>query len=126
MNSLLCDFAGSVLTTGDFSAVYRALLPTKAKWLRIGVYLGLTIEEMEAIEKENIRDGFETCLRKMVSMWLKRRELNPSWQTLVDVLRDEVVGEQGVADDIQRKHISETAGGRVTSLDPDSSPRIGK
>ncbi len=109
----------------DFSAVYRALLPTKKNWLMIGVYLGLTYEEMEATEKENIRDGLETCLRKMVSMWLKRRELNPSWKTLVDVLRDEVIGEQGVADDVQRKHISETAGGTVTSLDPDSSPRIG-
>ncbi len=110
----------------DFPSVYRALLPTKAKWLMTGVYLGLKIEEMEGIEKENIGYGLETCLRKMASMWLKRRELNPSWKTLVDVLRDEVIGEQGVAADIQRKHINETAGGRVTSLDPDSSPGIGK
>ncbi len=114
---------------GDYPAVYSALLPTKANWLDIGVYLGLTIEEMEAIEKENIRDGLKTCLRKMVSMWLKRRELNPSWQKLVDVLGSKVIDEQGVADDVQREHIDETTGGKVTSLDPDSplsTPGIGK
>ncbi len=102
---------------GDFLTVYSALLPTKAKWLMIGVCLGLRIEEMEGTEKENIRDGLETCLRKMVSMWLKQRELNPSWQTLVNVLGSVVIGEQGVADDIQQKHMKETP---VTPLDPKS------
>lgn len=93
-----------ILREDDHSAVFRAVYRAKGRWRYIGIALGMQRFELNSI-KTRCDDNPEDCLDEMISCWLKRQDLNPTWQDLVDALKDEIVGEQGIAVDIERHYM---------------------
>ena len=88
----------------DFRDVKHALFDIRYKWKNIGLELGLTRTELN-----NLRRSDEENLDDVVEMWLKRRQLNPTWKTLVTALRQKTVDEDSVADAIEQKYLEEAS-----------------
>ncbi len=81
----------------------RAVFEARVNWRPIGIELGLNIVKLNDIE-ERYR-GNDRRMEEVVSEWLNKQSLNPCWQSLVDVLKDRTVGEEGVAAAIVKKFI---------------------
>lgn len=103
-NTCVRPTSGKLLTEKDTSKVIKALRDAKVKWRQIGTELNILIVDLETIQIES-GNRVDECLQKMVTLWLKRRSLNPSWQSLVKALREVTVDEEGVAADIEEKFI---------------------
>lgn len=103
----------AVLTRSNLKDVLRAAYPAREKWWWIGLELGIEDSELDGIKGSD-----EECLRRMISAWLQRRSLSPSWQSLANALRDKMVGHEDVADDIEKTFVTvqgeeSTAPGKV-------------
>ncbi len=111
--------AGNILTENkDCKAVCDALWPIKAKWRQIGVWLGLKYTDINALVHRYGRDETERCLQEMVSVWLTKYKLEPTWQTVAAVLENEIICEEELAYDIKKKYMKkEEAGGFLDPLD---------
>lgn len=109
----------STLTKKDYKAILRAVFPARRKWWWIGLELGLDTSELDSIKGSD-----EECLREMISTWLNKRTLNPSWQSILEALRSTLVGHEGVAADIEEKFV--TAGGSEIAATGLQNPSAGK
>ncbi len=90
----------------DFPAVCAALREGRYKWQQIGIELGLSYEDLV-----NLQDEYrlsERCLSHMIHMWLSRRSLRPTWESLIAALREITVGEEGLAADIEEMYGKQT------------------
>ena len=92
----------------DLAEILHILGTSVTKWREIGVVLGLEENVLNRIEHEN-RD-LMSCLRKMVSEWLKKnynieRFGEPTWLKLAAAVRSSVGGSNSaLAQEIARKH----------------------
>ena len=87
--------------SGDDSAEVKAALgDVQAKWKEIGIFLGLEIKKLNALDK----------MSEMVDMWLKKRYDithfgDPSWQKLVGAVGSKAgAGDVAAAADIASKY----------------------
>ncbi len=78
--------------------VLRAVYSARAKWRFIGLELGLSPDDLDNIKKES-QDN-EERIEKVLTKWLRQPSLNPSWESLAECLRSEVVGREDLAMDI--------------------------
>lgn len=101
--------AGTFLTVKDFREVYEQLYPQRLKWRPIGVRLGLQCDLLENIEDQYRKN--EKRLEQTLMEWLRRRHLNPTWQSLIDALRHRTVGDEGAAEDLEEYVMSGAEGG---------------
>ena len=80
--------------------VIAALGDVETKWKEIGIFLGLEIKKLNALDD----------MPEMVEMWLsKRYDINhfgnPSWQKLVSAVGSKAgAGDVAAAEDIASKH----------------------
>ncbi len=84
--------------------VLTELIVICSKWYNIGLGLGLTagtLEAMKAPFKEQ-----EDCLRDMLKEWLNRSP-NPSWQSLIRVLRSPIVGKEPLASYLEKQYCTQ-------------------
>lgn len=87
--------------------VVTELFPVCADWHDIGLALNLTPATLNAIETPN--KAHKHCLRDMLMEWLNTPE--PSWEGLVQALRNPFVGHQELADRLEAKfHPQEKSG----------------
>ncbi len=96
-----------LLTVDDLREVYDPMYPQMVNWRRIGLRLGLPPYILD-----NIGDQYrnnEQRLEKMLLEWLRRRNLRPCWQSLIDALNHQTVGDEGAADDIRKYLLSRAA-----------------
>ena len=89
--------------------MYEELYTARIKWYNIGLKLRLELSDLDNIEDQHASKGSDRCLQKMIIMWLKKRSLNPSWNTLVDALNAKTVGEEALADSIKEKYVKPAA-----------------
>ncbi len=90
--------ADRLLTLDDFQAVYEQLYPLRGKWESIGELLGLSQDlDNYKVEYKNNHQR----LRMVILDWLRWRKLRPTWKALIEALRDETVGDEGAAHDLQ-------------------------
>ena len=92
--------AGKALTENDYREVYEALFDAKTKWREIGSGLGLGKPTLDNIEDQYHHKN-NRCLEEMISTYLKRPSLKPSWQALINVLKSKDVDEGGLARKIE-------------------------
>ncbi len=100
-----------VLTISDYTEVYDRLHPQRLKWKPIGERLNLRINDLENIDDENRSN--DQRLKKMILGWLRRRNLKPTWQSLIDALRHRTVDEEGAAEDLLEYLLSRPAAGEL-------------
>ena len=68
------------------SAVFKELLPLAARWVTIGVLLGIDDYPGKIDKIKSDERTVEEQLRKMLSEWLKTPSLQPSWTSLANAL----------------------------------------
>ena len=81
------------------ASVQEALWEGRAKWLNLGLELGLSKGTLDAIQRTN-HHVVDDCFRETLAMWLRSYELRPSWRSLARSLRAAPVGLGELADQI--------------------------
>ena len=89
----------------DFLKVLQ-VVRYESRWFELGLALGLIAPLLEDIRKTH-KDDVSECRRGMLGAWLSQRDHAhiPSWKTLCDALRSPVVGNNGLANRIQRTYL---------------------
>ena len=77
-----------------------------SKWKKVGVALGLTLAQIDAIEELRVADPIG-CFSEVFTHWQQMSTLQQpvSWTTLVTVLRSQYVGEERLADFLHKTFV---------------------
>ena len=94
------------LTLSNLKTVREALYDVRSKWEDIGIEL-LDKNEIDAIKKEKFNNVGD-CLTEMFSVYLKRNNPAPSWDSIIAALRAKAVGLPQLAQDLEQKYLSPT------------------
>ena len=86
----------------DFRDVFRSVLDILQLWEDLGMALGLKVAELSVIEED--KSTSKARMKAVLLAWLQGRGLDPSWQTLCKALRDKLVGQPNLADDIEKDY----------------------
>ena len=89
----------------QFTESVAAVIPDK--WRRVGLVLGVTQAQLNAIEKQHRGDPLDS-FTEVFSMWqqLATPDNNPvKWSTLVNVLKSRTVAEETLAELIRSKFL---------------------
>ncbi len=100
----------------DFNKIYETLFEARAKWYNLGLALGLDTGTLDSIKHNN--KECEACLREA----LKQRDNTTklTWTDMVIALRKPHVGENTMADKLQRKYAPKSMS--QSSSQPSSGP----
>ena len=90
------------LSEADLSVVLEDLHPARAKWYNIGLQLGVSANDLDAIQSQFMNP--EDALRELLKEWLKTVNPAPMWGAVVDALRNTTVGEFQLAEKLQHRH----------------------
>lgn len=90
------------LTVEDLKKVRSSLWEARAKWMDIGIELDMKVSSLEAIKHDHEEVG--SCLRVMLTEWLKQIDPPPTWASLVDALKNPTVGCAQLADTIEKTY----------------------
>ena len=76
------------------------------KWKRVGMALGLSQAQINAINKHHLADPLD-CFAEVFHLWqqLSTSQQPVNWTTLVTVLCSRTVGEEHLADNLQEHFI---------------------
>ena len=97
--------ASQEISLFQFTESVAAVIPDK--WRRVGLALGLTQAQLNAIDDQHRGKSLES-FAEVFSMWqhLATADNNPvKWSTLVRVLKSRTVGEETLAESIKSKFI---------------------
>ncbi len=79
----------------DFTEVKCAVFEARAKWSDIGLKLGIRKSDLDNIQGSDN----SSRLGEMLTIWLKRRHsMNPTWESLVEALKSDMVDQMDVAE----------------------------
>ena len=90
------------LTVDDLKEVRSSLWEARAKWMDIGIELDMKVSSLEAIKHDH--DDVDSCIRVMLTNWLKQMTPPPTWEALVDALKKPTVGCAQLAGTIEKTH----------------------
>ena len=91
------------LTLDDLNVVQNSSWDARAKWFNLGLQLNVKPSSLEAIQHKN-KDHPDDCMTEMLILWLKQSNPRPSWSSLVAALKQQTVGQEDLADRIERQH----------------------
>ena len=106
--------SSSRLPLSSLATIREALYDVRSKWEDIGIEL-LDKNETDAIKKEK-QNALRDCLTEMLSIYLKRSNPEPSWNSIIAALRAKAVGESQLAQDLEEKYLSQTVMSRQQKL----------
>ena len=89
----------------SFVDVLRELSEITNKWFELGLALGLKYSTLNGIETD--KTTVDERKREMVRSWLQKKDecTPPSWQALVEALKDTLVQHIDVAENIEQKYL---------------------
>ena len=93
-------YTGDVVSLIHFNEYVASKIPSK--WKRVGVHLGLSLPQIDAIDSHRRGEPFE-CFADVFKYWQSEStpERPANWATLISVLRSNTVGEETLAEHIQ-------------------------
>jgi hypothetical protein len=65
---------------------FRATIKIATEWQNIGALISIPEYTLNAIDLSNKGNGPVSCLRVMLTGWLKRTDPPPSWSELADAV----------------------------------------
>ena len=71
-----------------------------SKWYHIGLQIGLQPATLHGIEIKHPTD-IQRRLNEVFNEWISRSEQNPTWTTLIEVLRLDSIGERQLASELE-------------------------
>ena len=100
------------LYTRDLATLCTVLRGVAVKWLDIGLQLGMSIDDLDAIKANPLLlvEGVRGCLRTMLKEWLHSTPSAPNTQypdldALIDALRTPCVGESRLASNLKEEFL---------------------
>ena len=66
--------------------VFKLLHPVASDWQNIGTLLGIDESSLSTI-RANENNKVISCLREMLSLWLKQSSPRPTWEALSDAVK---------------------------------------
>ena len=83
-----------------------AVIP--AKWRLVGVQLELSTGTLDSIQTENAGkpNGCIHSFEQVFTEWKRLGTRPHTWETIIDALRTQAVGEIALADEVLNKHCS--------------------
>ena len=75
-----------------------------ARWQILGIFLNFEHGRLQCIETNNAKDC-NNCLLEVLSEWLKRDDLKPSWEAIVEAISE--MGEGNQAKHLRAKYCSQ-------------------
>ena len=93
-------YTGDVVSLFQFNEYVGSKIPSK--WKRVGVALGLSQAQIDAIDCHRRGDPFE-CFSDVFKYWQNEStpERPANWATLISVLQSNTVGEEALAEHVQ-------------------------
>lgn len=89
----------------DLQIVLEALVDVNKKWKKLGLALGLKKPTIERIKADYGNDT-EECKEEMLTLWLRGVDgCTPSWNDLVDALRNQNVQHADIAGVIEKEYL---------------------
>ena len=95
------DLPGNALTLDDLGLLLEELLDVRTQWYSLGVQFKLSVGTLDGI-REQFSDPRDQLL-VMLKTWLTTG-VNPSWNTLTNVLRSQYVGASLLANILEAKY----------------------
>ena len=95
------------LSEADLSAVLQDIHPARTKWYNIGLQLGVLATDLDAIRAQYANPEDDLC--EMLKKWLKVADPVPTWEAVVNALKNVTVEEFQLAERLQQKHKHATA-----------------
>ena len=92
------------LCLSDLSKARDALYDVRSKWENIGIELLLSKNDTDAIKRQHPSLNPLDCLTEMLSIYLKRKILEPSWDKIIAALKVRAIDESGLAYDLEQKY----------------------
>ena len=87
----------------DLRDVTNELGSVMNKWFQIGVQLGVSEAKLHQIEADH--DTANRCLSEVIIFWLNgNTNISVTWDSLIEALESSIVGEQGLAKRLIKKH----------------------
>ncbi len=80
------------------------LKPVRALWYNLGLGLKVDQGDLDSISSK-IKEPFDG-LREILTIWLDQHGCPPTWQTVVDVLRNPVIDKKCLATALEVKYCS--------------------
>ena len=121
LHSDIILYLSGKLSLSDLKVVREALYQERSKWDDIGIELGISKNDIDAIRKEKLGDTGE-CLTELISYYLK--EDNASWSNIILALRAQSINNNDLAQKLEAKFIvlnTETASTSSSHKDKQSS-----
>ena len=87
---ILCYVSVGSLSINDFDVVLEAIWDARVEWFNLGLALGISITDMQAIKQE-AGPSVEACFRAVIKSWLTQEDPRPTWAALVEALRSPMV-----------------------------------
>ena len=89
-----------------FQFIESVAIKIPSKWKSVGIALGLTQTQIDAIEELRLADPIG-CFSEVFTLWqqLSTPQQSVSWTTLIIVLRSQSVGEEALADFLQQRFV---------------------
>lgn len=94
----------AILGIKDFKTVYKLVREARRRWREIGIEFDISLSDLNDIEDRYGRGDSDRCLQAVLEKWLREYPIMPTWNTLIEVLREDTVKEEGVAEDVE-KHV---------------------
>ena len=92
------------MTIDDLKDVKDAIWDARSKWNDIGLQLSIRKPDLDAIH-EDCRD-VQQCLTEMLTLWLKRANPPPTWESMANALKQPSVEWQQLAEEIEKNMLS--------------------
>lgn len=84
------------------ATIYKELKDAKLQWYHIGLELGLSVADLDAIKRE-FNYNHDECLKETLKKFLEKGETKATWKLFVNVLKS--VNNSALADQVQQNHV---------------------
>lgn len=90
------------MTVKDLGQVMMDLGEAAEKWHEIGTVYKISATFLEELKAQG--KGNEASLLAVITQWLGGANARPTWESMLDVLRDKEVGKDAVAQQLDNKY----------------------
>ena len=87
--------------TPSIAELVRALASVSAKWNKLGIAFGLTVNDLDGIKKGNPHDSMDEWMTKMLDMKMSRSP-NFGWSNIIKALK--AIKCETLAESIRQEH----------------------
>ena len=105
--SVICNYffiaAPQHLILEDLYDVYGELYEVRTQWRPLGGILRVGPANLDAVGAQ-YRDIPDDCLRETLSHWLKQVNPLPTWKVIVDALRNPMMEQAALAQNLEGRH----------------------